>query len=867
VVNNGCGTKQAVFSLDIDLLYKCLFGGIFCKKCTDACGGGTPFSCCACGQYGCPSGCNDASCPTTNVDCCGNKCCAKIPLIPLRCADEGKDLRISLLKTPFARECNATYVKPFTCINCGGRNTKGIKDWASCVLEPVAVFLRMLKFDFYNDWVGGSLYFPLIKRKYKLKKNKRKFGQIKKDKFCDFDCKVADGGFESGPLGIPIPTFSSNFQGNPTFKQHRIKIPVLGQSNLFPVLEVEGCAAKVRLKRVTDWYGTPENDNEAYNLNLAVKEFEFVGKNNNNEKCAITFDSFSQFENTLNTAGINVETPERELDGVHGKPTYVEVDDNWVNIGGHGHHRNICDNTKMLERREYFKASLDCLNACNWCKDNPCDDDEGIFSNFGNDDCPECDECNPTPSGVCNQGHCANDPDSGDQEIPPCVPYTCLPDCGSNGIAPCIEGEEITQDYKHYSKVVKHGLISWNDGNIYYTPRIKQDDSFFNDNEYKGNLMLPTTIQELGSSVYCDIDDIPFIMDSLPPTTFNASYEEQKYKLGTLSQTGPNGASLRPILKMDDKKNMSINLRAYVEFGCRQVICENIVAPVVQSQVGVEMIDKNDLGIEIGSCFLRFDHDDELRNYFCRRFNGYRATPQGNSIDLTFHHQRPGSIQFENVYGTYPEIKLIDGFDLYYTLPSEPNIPSPPILSEYNDSDFFIPGDGCGYNQYDINGNPTGQKDYFYGVAPGQTSSFLNYPNSDTSPIASLAGTIDFGIQGQTGGTDTTLGVDEIFLGTNLLDDPNNGSEAIRGIRFNRSQTPYYLYFGLVPGKTALHKSVSRFFADKIDAVTLEGLGASSSSVNENINNTPNITNNVENNFSVYKTCLGETLIEKVKPQ
>ena len=45
----------------------------------------------------------------------------------------------------------------------------------------------MLKFDFYNDWVGGSLYFPLVKRKYKLKKRKRKFGQIKKDKFCDFD--------------------------------------------------------------------------------------------------------------------------------------------------------------------------------------------------------------------------------------------------------------------------------------------------------------------------------------------------------------------------------------------------------------------------------------------------------------------------------------------------------------------------------------------------------------------------------------------------------------------------------------------------------------------------------------------------------
>ena len=42
----------------------------------------------------------------------------------------------------------------------------------------------------------------------------------------------------------------------------------------------------------------------------------------------------------------------------------------------------------------------------------------------------------------------------------------------------------------------------------------------------------------------------------------------------------------------------------------------------------------------------------------------------------------------------------------------------------------------------------------------------------------------------------------------------------------NRSQTPYYLYFGLVPGKTALHKTVGKFFADRINAVTLQGLGS-----------------------------------------
>lgn len=44
----------------------------------------------------------------------------------------------------------------------------------------------------------------------------------------------------------------------------------------------------------------------------------------------------------------------------------------------------------------------------------------------------------------------------------------------------------------------------------------------------------------------------------------------------------------------------------------------------------------------------------------------------------------------------------------------------------------------------------------------------------------------------------------------------------------------------------------------------MQGLGKSNSSVNENINNTPKIGGGEQNNFTVYKTCLGETLIETV---
>jgi len=824
---------------------KCIFSENLCANCKEPCDG-NEFSCCSDDSPGCPN--NDSICGGPEDGCCGGRCCQRIGLIPLKCADEGLDYRISLINLQnFSPACNSTYVKPLACVNCGGRQTPGIKDWASCVLEPVAVFLRMLKFDFYNDWVGGTLYFPLIKRKYKLKKRKRKFGQIKKDKFCDFDCKERVRFSNDNPLGIPLPVYSENFQGNPTFKQHRIRITVFNNPP-FPTITVGDCTARVLVKRATDWYGTEELDDEIPNLDLAVQEFEFAGKNSNNESCKITFNNFSEFQLEMNDSGINFITPEREIQTKHGKPQYVETEDangnsTWENIGGHAHHRNICDDTRMMERKEYFKTKLDCLDS--GCNSNSTDiyiDDEGnVLNGFGQQEGEEETEC-WEPFGE----------PYGWQPFTACDPLSCDPDCGSNGIAPCIQ--DTVNEYNVYSNIIKHGLISWRDEEIYYTPYISPQDVKYNQTEYKANLMLPTTIMELGSSVYCDIDDIPFIMDVLPPTTFNASYEDIKYKFGEQNNNyggfNPNSTEddgiLKPITKFDDKKDISLNLRAYVEFACSRVICENILAPVVQSQIGVEIIDKNDLGIEIGNCFVRFDHEDEVRNYFCRRFNGYKAG------DLSFHHQRPGSIEYENEYNTYQDITLTDGVNIYYQLPNNDI-----VLSEYNDGDSFIPGDGCGYR------NTNGPTDFFYGVAPGQTSSFINYPNSD--PYDNASGTINFGQTAQSDGTDEIFtGVITNDGGITLQDDPNNGSVSINGIRMNRSQTPYYLYFGLVPGKTALHKTVGKFFADRIDAITLQGLGASSSNVEENINNTPNITNVQDNNFSVFRTCLGETLIEKI---
>ena len=433
----------------------------------------------------------------------------------------------------------------------------------------------------------------------------------------------------------------------------------------------------------------------------------------------------------------------------------------------------------------------------------------------------------------------------------------CDSDCGSNGVAPCRK-TNVVEISNYNEQTIKHGLITWHDEQIYYTPRMLRNDQKFNVNEYKGNLLLPTTILELGSSVYCDIDDVPFIMDQLEPTTFSVSFEDMKFKLDPPdnSYTDPTGVPgvLTTISSMDDKKDSSLNLRAYVEFSCISVVCANTSAAVNQSQIGVEIIDKNDLGLEIGNCFVRFEHDTELREYFCKRFNGYQREKGSNG--LSFHHTRPGSIEFDNEYGAYPDITLTEGYNHWYLTPEGEE-----IKSEYNDGDPFTPGDGCGYTSKD-NDNPNNKTDYFYGLAPGQTSGFINYPNYDEDGVPG-GGTIVFG-NAQTGVGNT----DEIFSAatSGYVDDDNNGSVNVKGIRHNRSQTPYFLYFGLIPGKTALNKTVGKFFADKINAVTLQGVGASNDDVSQNIMNKPNVNNEEENPFTVFRTCLGDTLIQTVKP-
>lgn len=71
----------------------------------------------------------------------------------------------------------------------GTTETSPIGDagWAYCISATLAEALDVWEFDFYNDWINGSLYSFLLKYK-KVKRGK--------EKFCEYDCDDFGGGVD-----------------------------------------------------------------------------------------------------------------------------------------------------------------------------------------------------------------------------------------------------------------------------------------------------------------------------------------------------------------------------------------------------------------------------------------------------------------------------------------------------------------------------------------------------------------------------------------------------------------------------------------------------------------------------------------------
>ena len=781
---------------------------------------------CGCGQRGSDDDSDDKGkgSPATfylggGEKCCKD-CCGKVPLIRLDCDEDASFLAIApivLIPTIFAAgTCNETYIFPWSCISCGGFETPYIKDWVGCKLEALAGALNMLKFDFYNDWVNGALYFPLFKRKYKVKKNKKKQGRIKKDKFCDYDC--------------------DEFQGSRYCKAYAIKLKNVGPR--FVISEpMEGdmyCSANIRrsYKFVTKWYGGHDevlgrclNASEAQDL--AIREIYFVGTDTNNNPCRINVRNYTHLNDLTSTySNLKDKVKDKKIGAEHGKPQYVKTEDTatgldtWENIGGHSHHKNKCNTNYLHERGEYFKEVMDCKT-----RNERADTPQGYVFDLEADD-PDFQEDDDTPAGedfdIDNvKGQCDNE-------------SRCDTMCGADGVGACTifcQGNSSGCKNDNYNKDIRHGIIKWVDGNLFYASKILPGDKEFNATEYKANLFYPTDLSELGSSTYCDIDEIPFVMDTLVPTTFQVSEDKLKVRTKEITEVVIQGVNDgNPILPIEiksikEENKSKINIRAYAEFSCLFTKCMNIFGGAVQSQLGVDIMDSNDLGMQTRQCFLRFEHDEDVREYFCRRFSGYKDN------QLNVNYMRPGSPQFDNTYKTYSEIVVKDGEQgdapIWYLTPEGEY-----IESLYNEGDPFIPGDRCGLSTTNNLGVLT-NVDYFYAVAPGQTPNLINFPNSTIPITDASAANVDYI-------SDELVGVQ-------------------KGVKYSRTQTPYYFYFGLVAGSTALHKVVSDFFADKINLITLVGVGDNAQAAGTK-NNVPPSDKKAKSVNQVFKTCLGETL-------
>ena len=848
--------------ISIQLKFKCLFAGIFCKKCQPLCPGNEPFSCCGCGDFGCDGDCNEGECASEVDDnnCCDD-CCITIPLIELTCAEDASFQNITpyIIGTPFSpRKCNSQLIKGY-CRDCSGIGIPFISGWIACKLEGMAAFLGMLKFDFYNDWINGSLYFPLIKRKTKVKKKGRKAGQIKYDKFCDFDCDD----FQSDSKTCYLMSVTNTGTSDQTFKVKKHG----GKNQNFSPQSSQWC--EVTIKAGDTKTGTGNNtaddpNNSLYrcsldNKNSSIKDtrksayesLKLYGTDENGNTCYFSFlacfksnDSGPTYPSAFNDFASNsflaFDKSTFQDPSEHDKPFYVEVEDPLTgikyqkNYGGHGHHKNKCNNVYRGERLEYWQENGSCAGTTYDADGNLQGTGIGTTEIADREVGPCGGQASQCVIGACTWGACrckANNPACSSEDPNPCC--NCNPRSNKNNIL--------------------HGIIKEKDGVLYYASinnRFQEvspggtglTNITYNSikSQYKSNLLFPTNICEVGSSVFCDIDEAPFIIDQLVPTTFSISEESEKFKEG--GQGSQAGTFNDPIMLESKERNSSnINIGAYVSFGMIGVKCLNTQATVTQSQIGVDTIDKTDLDMEIGKCMMWFDHDEDIREYFCRRFSGYK------NKDLDVHYQRPGSTQYDNVYNTYPEVNPTVG-DNYYQIDGGAT-----QQGTINDGDSIIPGDRCGiqYSSYTYTNsltpygntvaNQIGDIDYFYGVAPGVTTN-----DGALSPIFPTYG----------GGANAYgLGNYCQNLSPSInIDSSSNGGQERRGINFGTSQTPYYFYFGILPGKTALHKVVAKYFADKIDKITLGKL------TGEKRNNQSNFKNVVKNPLTLYKSCLGESL-------
>jgi len=688
---------------------------------------------------------NDKQVMLSPKNCLGGNCCEKIAPITLRCRERGLETQPVRFSTG---NCGIND-KIARCKTCSGVFWTGISNWVECSLENYATKAGMLDFEFYNDWMNGSLYFPLINRKLKVKRGKtgkRGRGEVKKDVFCDYDC---DGSNNTPDYQRPD-------------KKTIYKVKLVGGGKISNY-EFSGC--KTTLPRRMGVTSDTVFD--------ALREMKFVGVETKDGESPCSFTMYDVLGGAEPKNGDKVPNTDKkfkirevEVAGPHGKPKYIktEIDTDgdgkldaeiWKNIGGHGHHKNKCKKNYLIERKEYIKTDFsDCVTKNNTrSEDSP--EDEDVLKSYQEDDdgnavsqeeyTSELFYIGPNQTKVIKHGLGTNnlnvkfkreqggtvedithwstptyeiktpnkievswDPTNSDtihlQVVVTSEDSKCTLNCSTQGTAACSRKLDCgcdNEEEKYNNTPVYRGLIKEYEDEIYYASLFQQYGVKFkpiDSKNYKKNMLFPTNITELGSSVTCDIDEAPFILRDLETTTYQVSEED-------LIATSGKGTQEKPY-KLIERDEALLNLSAYVDFGCTGIRCMNVRGSLVASQIGSELSDLNDTGLECNTCSIYNDVDTEIRSYFCRRFSTFTPSLSSNGkqiTDMKVNYMRPGSTFGENYYEPYGDVSPKCNSDLdnkVATFSDATDVPDSDkftVDNDLNDGDDLTPGDKCGY--------------------------------------------------------------------------------------------------------------------------------------------------------------------------
>lgn len=79
-------------------------------------------------------------------------------------------------------------------LTCDGIEYEDLDEWEDCTKATLAEQLGVILYEFYNDWVNGTLYAPLFRYKIRYKKVGKLY-----EMFCDYECRDIAGTAPSDP--------------------------------------------------------------------------------------------------------------------------------------------------------------------------------------------------------------------------------------------------------------------------------------------------------------------------------------------------------------------------------------------------------------------------------------------------------------------------------------------------------------------------------------------------------------------------------------------------------------------------------------------------------------------------------------------